>query len=324
MSVFVLLRKILVLIILLVNCCTVKAQEDSITSYYENDWKKTNDPATATFYRKAILKNGQWFVNDYFKSSRKLQMSGSFKDGPDSLEHGFFTYYYENGWKSSEGEYVNGNEEGLWNTWFESGKKAATNNYKEGYLVNECQSWYENGNLYSRVNYLDDIKEVKKSEQTDSTGKKIKSPGKFYGEAVFYYPNGQMSAKEEWKDRLVMMECWDENGKPMIPVKDSSGNFRYETMPKFDGNVVQFLVKNIKYPKEARKGNQEGKVILYFVVDRLGNIDKAKVKKSSGYYLLDDEALRVLHLMSGKWVPGRQHNQSVNVYYTLPITFKLQ
>ena len=98
-----------------------------------------------------------------------------------------------------------------------------------------------------------------------------------------------------------------------------------EQMPRFPGGdaaLMQFLSKNIKYPKEAENAKQEGRVIANFVVEEDGSVSNVKVVKSVSP-LLDAEALRVLGLMP-RWEPGQQNGKPVRVKYTVPITFRLQ
>ena len=63
-------------------------------------------------------------------------------------------------------------------------------------------------------------------------------------------------------------------------------------------------------------------MIVQFVVGRDGSISGAKVVKSVDPSL-DKEAIRVVKSMP-KWIPGKQNGQSVNVKYTLPVTFQLR
>ncbi len=97
-----------------------------------------------------------------------------------------------------------------------------------------------------------------------------------------------------------------------------------EQMPCFPGGeaeLMQFLSKNIKYPNEAEKAGQEGRVIATFVVEADGRVTNAQVVRSVAP-LLDAEALRVIGLMP-RWEPGQQDGKPVRVKYTIPITFKL-
>lgn len=85
---------------------------------------------------------------------------------------------------------------------------------------------------------------------------------------------------------------------------------------------MRWLRDNIKYPVVAAENGVSGKVIVQFVVGKNGAISNVKVVKSIDPSL-DREAVRVVSDMP-KWTPGKQNGTSVNVRYTLPVTFKLQ
>jgi protein TonB len=98
-----------------------------------------------------------------------------------------------------------------------------------------------------------------------------------------------------------------------------------EVMPEFPGGMaalLAFIQKNLHYPAMAREEGVEGKVVIRFIVNTLGEIEGAKVERTIGGGC-DKEALRVVNAMP-KWKPGKQNGHNVKVYYTLPITFKLQ
>ena len=96
-------------------------------------------------------------------------------------------------------------------------------------------------------------------------------------------------------------------------------------MAKFPGGIpglMQYLARNIKYPKIAQKNKEQGRVILKLIVGKDGSISNIKVLRSISP-LLDAEAIRVVSTMP-KWEPGQQGGQAIAVEYTLPIVFKLQ
>jgi TonB family protein len=97
-----------------------------------------------------------------------------------------------------------------------------------------------------------------------------------------------------------------------------------EEMPQFPGGMqalMEFLSKNIRYPKEAFEANKQGRVIANFVIEKDGSISEAKVVKSVDP-ALDEEAVRVINAMPN-WMPGRQSGKAVRVKYTVPINFRL-
>lgn len=100
-----------------------------------------------------------------------------------------------------------------------------------------------------------------------------------------------------------------------------------EILPEFPGGMeelVNYLQANISYPPLAHEREWEGRTICDFVIEKDGSIKEANVIKSSGYQLLDVEALRVI-LSMPNWAPGRltENGDSVRVKFCLPITFKL-
>ncbi|OCX52412.1 hypothetical protein BEL04_13170 [Mucilaginibacter sp. PPCGB 2223] len=97
-----------------------------------------------------------------------------------------------------------------------------------------------------------------------------------------------------------------------------------EIQPEFPGGeaaLTRFLQQNLRYPALAKENGVQGKVFLQFVVQKDGDIDNLKVLRDPGSGL-GDEALRVL-AESPKWRPGIQNGRTVNVQYTIPVSFKL-
>ena len=97
-----------------------------------------------------------------------------------------------------------------------------------------------------------------------------------------------------------------------------------EEQPVFPGGMealMNYLKKDMKYPKEAQDKGIQGRVIVQFVVNKDGSICDAKVVKAVDP-LLDAEALRAVNAMP-KWIPGKQKGEPVRVRFTLPLSFHL-
>jgi TonB family protein len=93
------------------------------------------------------------------------------------------------------------------------------------------------------------------------------------------------------------------------------------TYPGGDKELIKFINSNIRYPEEAKTGNISGRVILRFVVNTEGKAEAITVLKNV-HPLLDAEAVRVISLLSG-WTPGMMGGKPVNVWYSVPVTFRL-
>ena len=112
------------------------------------------------------------------------------------------------------------------------------------------------------------------------------------------------------------------------PVKKTEPEKIYTSvdhMPQFPGGesaLMKYLISHIQYPAMAAENNVQGKVILQFVVEKDGSIGEVKVARSVDKDL-DREAIRLVKSLP-RFTPGRQDGQTVRVWYTLPVTFKLQ
>lgn len=96
-----------------------------------------------------------------------------------------------------------------------------------------------------------------------------------------------------------------------------------EEMPEFKGGnkaMMEFLMMNMKYPESAIKAKQQGKAVVGFVVKKDGTVSDVYIVKSTGYDVLDNEAMRVVKSMPA-WEPGKQKGKPVDVKYFVPITF---
>ena len=97
-----------------------------------------------------------------------------------------------------------------------------------------------------------------------------------------------------------------------------------EEMPKFPGGdeaLLKYVGMHLNYPKEALRNNVQGKCILKFVVTKIGTIGKIKIVRSLSQECYE-EAKRVVRTLP-EFFPGRQNGRPVNVWYTLPVNFRL-
>lgn len=91
----------------------------------------------------------------------------------------------------------------------------------------------------------------------------------------------------------------------------------------FNGSFKKFLEKNLQFPERAQKLQFGNVVVIFFVVNRIGEIHDPYPARSVEYSL-DHEAERVIKLSSGKWKPGYRKGQPVNSYHMQSINFALQ
>lgn len=97
-----------------------------------------------------------------------------------------------------------------------------------------------------------------------------------------------------------------------------------DVMPKFPGDLGNFIVSHVNYPAYLRDAGIEGIVYVTFVVEMDGSVSNIKVLRGiAGGPQLSDETVAVVQQMPN-WTPGSQKGHPVRVQYTLPVHFQLK
>ncbi len=86
--------------------------------------------------------------------------------------------------------------------------------------------------------------------------------------------------------------------------------------------INQLYLHNIRYPALAFENKVQGKVIIAITVDTLGHLSNYRIKKAIGSGC-DEEALRVVKLIKGDWLPGILNGKPVTAEYELPLSFTI-
>ena len=85
--------------------------------------------------------------------------------------------------------------------------------------------------------------------------------------------------------------------------------------------MQEHLQKHFKYPEAATELNIQGRVFVFFLIDKYGKVTKIKSRGPS--QILETEAERIIGLLP-EMTPGKQRNRNVGVPYSIPINFKLK
>ncbi len=99
-----------------------------------------------------------------------------------------------------------------------------------------------------------------------------------------------------------------------------------ETLVSFSGgneNFSLFLEENLEYPREALRMGVTGVIMIGFTVMKDGSLSNIHVAGPMQEASLVEEALRVMKLSEGKWIPGTMCGKNVNSECRIPITFEI-
>ncbi len=100
-----------------------------------------------------------------------------------------------------------------------------------------------------------------------------------------------------------------------------------DTQPEYPGGLDALyadLRTVIDYPEIDIAAGREGRVMVAFVVTSDGTIGQVRVIGRGVSSTIDAEAISSLRQLTKRWKPGLYKGENVNVWYSLPISFKLK
>lgn len=266
----------------------------------------------------------------------------------DNIQQGIWKFRYPNGQLKDSGMTRNNYMTDQWLSWYPSGALKS----KAGFIPSDSltnddptpfststnrgilngdttlavnhgpwQYFHENGEQKEAGQYYKGRKEGWWTYQYN-TGKP-ESAGRYIadwkqGEWTFYRENGQLSAKEIYKNnKVVSMQCFDEEGKltgdfcsvlkPPVAVLDRWVDFD------------TYMLDHLFWPKELEGKSVNGTVRFQYTITVEGKLTEFKVV-STPHELLGKEVERFF-LSIEKWSPAISHNRVIPFTATREIPF---
>ncbi|GGK71249.1 TonB family protein [Rufibacter glacialis] len=200
-------------------------------------------------------------------------------------------YYEEEAVKEAKGKY---RKEGPTRYFYKNGQVKEEQLFT-GHEV-QLTKWHENGQVYY---------------------KGLKVNGKLEGEALGFYPSGQLRRREQFtKGELTTGECYAENGS-MVPY------YPHFTQPEFPGGtsiLMKLITSSFRMPREAARSEASGVTVVQFIVSEKGAVHEARILQSI-HPDIDDEALRVVNSLPN-FSPATEEGQPKEFSYSVPIKVK--
>jgi len=95
------------------------------------------------------------------------------------------------------------------------------------------------------------------------------------------------------------------------------------SFPGGDAGFQRFIAENITFPPMALENDIQGTVNVMFVVDKTGKVKDVAILGRKRGFGLEDEAIRVIKMTSGRWIPAKQRDKSVNMRFRIPVKFQI-
>jgi TonB family protein len=160
---------------------------------------------------------------------------------------------------------------------------------------------------------------------------------------TWYYPWGQLRKQIMRCGEVLSYQTYFENGDLKISKRAEAGRlterFAYapvpggtylyvEKMPQYPGGdtkqLVQDIQKAFKYPAQALRNREEGRLLIGFTVTRTGRVGDIQMKQSVSPSLDEAGVRAVASIEARRWQPGFQNQQAVDVSFSVPLTCKVQ
>ncbi|MCC6817837.1 MAG: hypothetical protein IT245_02960 [Bacteroidia bacterium] len=236
-----------------------------------DDFGKKTKEKYASYYRIIAPEGNLFLVKDYYIHNDKMQMEGHYRSKKCEINTrtGQFTYYFENGEKASEGEYLDGKRDGKWSFWYKDGQLKQEGLYEKDEREGEWNRFHRNGTLKYKATYkggdiLGKFESVFDNGDKDETanyekgkldgefmlyyfnsGSKVRVKGNYskdslHGTYEKYWRNGNISEKGEYNDNKKdgTWEYFHSNGNKSAEVEYKKGKFSKATYFDEDGKKL--------------------------------------------------------------------------------------
>ena len=96
-----------------------------------------------------------------------------------------------------------------------------------------------------------------------------------------------------------------------------------KTIESYSAKLTKSIARQKRYPRIAQMRGWQGEIIINLKIDGQGNLIKAKIKKGSGFKILDTEGMNMVKRASPFPKPPKELESKIfNVI--VPISFKVQ
>lgn len=140
---------------------------------------------------------------------------------------------------------------------------------------------------------------------------------KFFILTLILFSTTALFSQEEWGSVEKNKVTFKEIGPIWPGCEKGSASERDDC---FNKNLSSHISKNFKYPAEAYKKNEQGKVFVEFIINEKGLVEVTKV--SGATKALQEEAKRNILSIPKMTKPGMMAGKPKAIKFTVPFTFK--
>lgn len=310
------MKSVVLFHLILISYSTLTAQVKE--TYYDALFKRC-DASRASYYSLVNKTDSGWLREDYFISTKKLQMKALYEDSACKIIHGTAAWYYGNGQVSTFGQMKHNKQEGVCVQYHSNGMMSDSGFYREGKQIGYRLRWHPDGMIADSIAVINDSLKVQYSwfdnGQMSSGGYLLHNKG--YQKWKFYNSFGVLASIVHFAEgKVVAKEYYNADGTPLADTSDVEASFSKGGMAGWQ----KYLQRSLAWPSRLRLVNTNMvTVVVSYTISEQGKITDIEVVNPF-HPEIDRAAINVV-MNSPRWVPARQFNRNVKQKFRQPLTF---
>jgi TonB family protein len=311
-----LMKKPVLLLSLLV--ITVLASAQVRETFYDFNWKPTT-AANATYYSLVTKTDSGWLKQDYFISTRKLQMVALYEDSACKSFNGTCAWFHANGNVSIFGKMLHNKQEGVCVQYHPNGMMSDSGFFKEGKQIGYRLRWHPDGMIMDSIAIVNDSVKIQYNWFDNgvmaSAGYLLHDKG--YLRWKYYNRFGVLSSVVQFdKGKAVAKAYYNADGTVLEDTSDTEAVFSKGG----PAGWRKYLQQAVAWPSRLKLVNTERVTVgVEFTINEEGKVTDVHVLNPI-HPEIDRAAIQAIQ-NSPKWVAARQFNRNVKQKLRQPLTF---
>ncbi len=247
------------------------------------------------------LDSGECILKRYYPETKQITFLASYKTKKRDEYHGLYEQKWDNGTTVVSGMYMNGIKVDEW---------------REN--VNEVGLYYYGTRHGQWITYRGDTMVAKISNYVH---------GQLHGEQLSLDSLGNVTLMEEYDKGKLIVTTADttrvhKEERARFPGCEDSGLEGDELMNCSYRKLLEFIYRDLKYPRGAIQEKIQGTALIKFAINEDGSVSDIQVQNGVSEDI-KTEVVSIVERMP-KWRPGMRDGEPIKVWWKLPVDFKLE
>ena len=288
---------------------TMKVNKTSINPEYSDKYQDKLESGSTLIgagyhFTTEKLNDTTYVYKQYLPDEKQIIKQATYKEKEMYNLHGKYTRWLDNGEIYETGAYLDNKKTGVWEVYHvQNGLLNAKGNYNNG--------------LKSGVWVYNDTTGRKRGEFTFKNGE-LDGPYEILGETGEVIQEGELGdVQSEYvtRDPLFVRESNE-------PAHLKKCNGADAPLKCTITELLRVYSSNISYPAKAKKMWIEGTALVSFIVNKKGEVESLKVRRSLCASIRKELEISVASMP--EWEPAKSNDEPVEQDFLLPVRFRIR